>query len=212
MFVEVNMDFVRGVSSWAAITKLGKDYPALNGVNVRAIGGGNTEWVVTDRYRIVYARLSESGLLTDMADDTSVIIPMDMFTNFVAGNKALEGGVTVTISFDTDSSEVSFSTYVGKVTGSLIRGQYPRVGELVRDWRAADTLVNDISLDMRRLADVVKFANPNSKFTTPAKQPAAWRMVRGAASDGSNRDGAVRFDLGNPELFCVLFQPTTVKP
>jgi hypothetical protein len=209
MFVEVNMDFVRGVSSWAAITKLGKDYPALNGVNVRYVGDGATEWVVTDRYRIVYA-LHNSGLVSDLGDDTSVTIPMDLFTNFAAGNKAIEGGVTVTISFDTDSSEVSFETYAGKVTGSLIRGQYPRVGQLVREWRAADTLVNDISLDMRRLADIVKFANPNSKFTTPAKQPSVWRMVRGVSSEGK-RDGAVRFDLGQPELFCVLFQPSAVK-
>lgn len=209
MFVEVNMDFVRGVASWAAVTKLGKDYPALNGVNIRRVEDNTTEWVVTDRYRIVYAR-HNSGLATDMADDTSVTIPMDMFTNFAAGNKSLDGGVTVTISFDTDSLEVSFETYAGKVTGSLIRGQYPRVGELVANWRAADTLVNDISLDMRRLADVVKFANPNSKFTTPAKQPSVWRMVRGVSNEGK-RDGAVRFDLGNPELFCVLFQPSAVK-
>lgn len=193
MFIETNVDFVRGVASWKPITdKGGKSLPALGMVGF-GVAEDKVTVTVTDKYRMVYAVIDG-----DFADSVGEVfaVPMSLFTRFVLGCKNVGGGVSVTIDF---TDEVSLTGGGLSISEGLYGGSFPRVTEVINGWLPADT--GEVMFDMGLVADVVKISNPFERFDTVGKRNNSWRMVSGDVSK------AVRFDRGVPEKFGVLVQP-----
>lgn len=196
MFVETNVDFVRGVASWKPITdKGGKSLPALGMVSF-TIKDGKLQVAVTDKYRLVYA-VTNHGFSGGVVSG-SYLVPMSLFVSFVNATKHLNGGLAVEFHFD--NGNVTLNSGGITMSEELYRGNYPNVSGLFDSWQPA-TDGGELLFDMGLVSDVVKLANPFERFVTVGKRNNSWRMLRGSVST------AVRFDRGNAEVFGVLVQP-----
>lgn len=196
MFVETNVDFVRGIASWKPITdKGGKVMPALGMVSF-TIRDGELRVAVTDKYRLVYA-VTNHGFSGGVVSG-SYVVPMSLFVSFVNATKHLNGGLAVGFSFDED--KVTVTSGGVSLSEGLYRGSYPDVFAVFDKWQPA-TDSGEVLFDMGLVSDVVKLGNPFERFVTVGKRNNSWRMVRGSVSS------AVRFDRGNADVFGVLVQP-----
>lgn len=196
MFVETNVDFVRGVASWKPITdKGGKLLPALGMVSF-TFCDGEMRVAVTDKYRLVYA-VTNHGFSAGIVS-ASYVVPMSLFVSFVNATKHLNGGLAV--GFEFDSENVTMSCGGVTMSEQLYRGSYPNLSTVFEGWQPA-TDSGELLFDMGLVSDVVKLGNPFERFVTIGKRNNSWRMVRGDVST------AVRFDRGNADSFGVLVQP-----
>lgn len=196
MFVETNIDFVRGVASWKPITdKGGKSLPALGMVSF-TINDGKLKVAVTDKYRLVYA-VTNNGFSAGVVSG-SYLAPMSLFVSFVNATKHLNGGLAVEFHFENDN--VTMNSGGITMSEELYRGAYPDVSAVFEKWQPASD-GGELFFDMGLVSDVLKIANPFERFVTVGKRNNSWRMVRGSVST------AVRFDRGNAEVFGVLIQP-----
>lgn len=192
----VDMKWIRAVATWQPITKnTGGNSPILEGVNV-AVNGTEIVTTVTDRYRIVYAVTENTGDVS--VSNVNVIVPMSMIVSFAAGNKNVVDDMPVVIEVTDDDTTISSNGSM--MSGATIRGQYPRVWQLVQEWQPNDT-GDTITFNMKLLADVVKFANPREGVPTAARRNNLWDSVRGGTSGKT-----WRFDTGNPDVFGVVIQ------
>jgi hypothetical protein len=193
MFIETNVDFVRGVASWKPITdKGGKGLPAL-GMVAFIVENDKVTVTVTDKYRMVYAVID--GDFADSAGEVFAV-PMSLFVRFVAGCKNMAGGLSVTIDF---TDEVVVTGAGLSMSEPLFGGAFPRVTEVIGAW--VEGVGAELMFDMALVSDVVKLGNPFERFDTVGKRNNSWRMVSGEVSK------AVRFDRGNADKFGVLVQP-----
>ncbi len=195
MFIETNVDFVRGIASWKPITdKGGKSLPALGMVSFTFTDDSLTV-AVTDKYRLVYAVMS--GDFRESSGRTDVV-PMSLFVSFVNATKQANGGQVVEFVFGGVSVAVTGCGV--SMTEELYRGAYPNLSVVFDSWQPA-TDSGEVFFDMGLVSDVVKIGNPFEKQVTVGKRNNSWRMVRGEVSR------AVRFDRGEPDKFAVLVQP-----
>lgn len=199
--ISTNMGFVRAIATWQPITKLAAGNAALENVMVMCDGDGDILLAVTDRYRLLYARVTPGHMETW---DGKKLIPMKDVTDTVLLNKTLRDHETVV--FDMADNEATYTITVGQktVTYDVVGSTYPALENLLNNWVRVDTWPNDTKLNMKLLADLHKFANPNEGVTTAAKRESGWTMTVGESK-------AIRFHQGNMERFGVLFQPMTNK-
>lgn len=196
MFVETNVDFVRGVASWKPITdKGGKSLPALGMVSF-TFRDGEMRVAVTDKYRLVYA-VTNHGFSAGIVS-ASYVVPMSLFVSFVNATKSANGGQSVEFVFGGVSVAVTGCGV--SMTEELYRGAYPNLSTVFEGWQPA-TDSGEVCFDMGLVSDVVKIGNPFERFVTVGKRNNSWRMVRGDVTT------AVRFDRGNADSFGVLVQP-----
>lgn len=194
--ITVDMKWIRAVATWQPVVKnVGGNAPVLEGVNVM-VNGGEIVTTVTDRYRIVYAVTENMG--DTSVTDVNVVVPMSLIVSFATGNKNMVNDMPVTI--DVNDETTTISAIGAIISGNTIRGQYPRVWQLVQEWQPNDT-GDTITLNMKLLADVVKFANPREGVPTAARRNNLWDCVRGGMSGKT-----WRFDTGNPDVFGVVIQ------
>lgn len=200
MFIETNVDFVRGVASWKPVTdKGGKYLPALGAVSF-TVEEDKVTVAVTDRYRIVYAVIV--GDFSDSVGET-LVVPMEVFTRFTNGAKGLNGGLSVSIGIK--DNEVTIRSDSFTVVEGVVSVAYPKIVSLVNDWEQGDT-TGELFVDMVLLGEVVKLTNPFERQVTVGKRNNAWRVLRGK-SVTVGREGALRLDRGVPERFGVIVQP-----
>ena len=202
MELNMNVGWVRGVSSWQPVTKLSKGaLPALENVAVW-VSDGTVTAMATDRYRMVYSLTRDVPGAVD-AGSKPFLIPMDTFTRFVAATKHLQNGNKLLLSFADD--EVSFDDNAGiRVVSPAIPGQYPKIQEWVASWVPASTVKNEATWNMKLLADIVKFCDPAHGLITAAKRDSSWDVTAG---DPDVHSGAFRFDQGSPDTFAVWVMP-----
>lgn len=196
----MNTDFVRGVATWKPVTdKGGKSLPVLGAVIFTADSAGMVYATATDKVRLVYAAIPGSAPLTD-----SFAVGHGVFARFAAATKSVHGGDTVTATV----TDGVFTLEGGGVTLTepIISGNIPKVGGLVGDWQADDTVCGDMVFDMELLSGVVKLGNPYEAQVPAARRNNKW-VVRRSAARGERVQGSVRFDRGNPLVFGVIMQP-----
>jgi hypothetical protein len=195
MFIETNVDFVRGVASWKPITDKGGKSTLPLGMVAFIVDTDKVTVTVTDKYRMVYAVID--GDFSDSAGKTFAV-PMSLFTRFVAGSKNVTGGVSVQLQVH-GTSVMSIEGAGLYISEELYGGSFPTVTKVIHEWVAGDSA--ELMFDMALVSDVVKLGNPFERFDTVGKRNNSWRMLSGDVSK------AVRFDRGVPEKFGVLVQP-----
>jgi len=195
MFIETNVDFVRGIASWKPITDKGGKSTLPLGMVAFIVENDKVTVTVTDKYRLVYAVID--GDYSDSAGKTFAV-PMSLFTRFVLGCKNVGNGLPVRLEI-MGSSVMSIEGAGLAISEELFGGSYPTVTKVIREWVVGDS--SELLFDMALVSDVVKLGNPFERFDTVGKRNNSWRMVSGGMSK------AVRFDRGVPEKFGVLVQP-----
>lgn len=191
---ETNMGFVRAIASWQPITKNASGSASLEHIAMM-IDGNDILITATDRYRLVYARVCPEHMETW---EGKKLFPMSVFTDAVTMNKTIKEHERVV--FDMPDDETTYTvTIAGKtVTYDTPMASFPALENLLNDWKRVETWPNDNKLNMKLLADLSKFADPNVGVATAAKRDYGWIM-----SLGETR--AIRFHQGDMDRFGVLF-------
>ena len=191
---ETNMGFVRAIASWQPITKNASGSLSLENIAMMD-DGGDILITATDRYRLIYARVRPTHMETW---EGKKLFPMSVFTDSVTMNKTIKDFERVV--FDMPDDETTYTvTIAGKmVTYDTPTASYPKLEDLLSDWKSAETWPNDNKLNMKLLADLSKFADPNVGVATAAKRDYGWIMTLGETR-------AIRFHQGNMDQFGVLF-------
>jgi hypothetical protein len=194
MKITTDMAFVRSIATWQPITKNAGTGPGvLENVAIMEDGAGTLLVMATDRFRLIYARYVPNGL---EQFDGKKLIPMTIFSDMVATNKTLKDYAEVVFEF----SEEKLSVTVGggvRTEYDAVRLQYPALENILQEFVADNTWPNDFKINMKLLADLPKFANPNVGVTTAAKRDYGWISTLGV-----NR--AIRFHQGDMYRFGVV--------
>ena len=197
---ETNMGFVRAVASWQPITKNAAGNMALENIAIM-IDGDEILVMATDRYRAIYARVTPTHM--DKWEGKK-LFPISVFTDAVTVHKTIRDQEVVVFDMPNDTSSFTV-TVVGKILEyATPMSSFPALENLLADWKRVETWPNDKKMNMKLLADLTKFADPNEGVVTAAKRDYGWIMSLGESS-------AIRFHQGNIERFGILVMPMTVR-
>jgi len=191
---ETNMAFVRALASWQPITKNASGSLALENIAM-IIDGNDILITATDRYRLIYARVTPVHMERWQGKK---LFPMIVFTNAVRMNTKLADQVAVVFDMPDDATSYTVTIAGQTVTYDTPTALFPALENLLNEWKRVETWPNDNKLNMKLLADLPKFANPNVGVETAAKREYCWTMTIGESR-------AIRFHQGNMERFGLLF-------
>jgi hypothetical protein len=205
MIINVDVKYARAIGSWSPIIQK-TDKGSLLGNVALWPGDGSLTTMVTDRYRMIYSNVP----LSDVVDpvDKPLLVPMDLFTRFVAACKALPDNAPVQIYFDDRNVWLAVPGSGVSLSESLTGGSFPDLVGWVASWVVAkNNVAPNFRWEMKRLADLHKFADPAAGVVTAARRDYGWNATVG---DGDFHSAAWRFDQGSPDTFAVYVMPMNV--
>ena len=202
--ITTNLGYVRAISSWGVLCK-GESLPALNNVSVYFDGDKFTA-VATNRYVIVFheTTVADDGLFVKAVDsfEGSVLIPFDLLAQFVKAASANKNEkMPVEIRVDDDYVEIQM--YEIMVRGAKVRGQYPKIVDLVRVKEPAVDGVLSFGLPLHQLVLVQKLIAPAAKVR-PNKY--MWRATFSTAST-VDKAGPMVLTTNEDKDLVLLVQP-----
>jgi DNA polymerase III sliding clamp (beta) subunit (PCNA family) len=148
---------------------------------------GTVTVTATDKYRIAYSQFE-----TDILEEGELLIPMSLIVQFLSAVKTVKND-SARVTIEEDGDRLTMKLWETEVGTTATKLPYPKTVELYRNFTAAESTDNLVWFDMKKLADIVKFADPSNT----ADKSTQWKLVK-HASNGSwmlSKDDSSRFGV-----------------